>query len=58
MPFSQDTLDYIASLNAEEDVAMLRRELPLLREVRAVPLAFRRTLSTPALAPAAGVHCP
>lgn len=32
MPFSQDTLDYIASLNAEEDVAMLRRELPLLRE--------------------------
>jgi hypothetical protein len=32
IPFSEDELDYIARLDAEADMDLLRRELPSLRE--------------------------
>ena len=32
MPFGREELDYIAGLDAKADVALLRRELPSLRE--------------------------
>eukprot|EP00898_Chlorokybus_atmophyticus_P006267 jgi/Chlat1/6641/Chrsp49S06142 len=32
MPFSKEELEYIDALNVQEDIDMLRRELPMLRE--------------------------
>lgn len=32
IPFSEDELEYIARLDAEADMDLLRRELPSLRE--------------------------